>query len=109
MAKGGRLGISCAALPGRRVRVRVEDTGVGIATENLTKIFELYYTTKERGTGMGLSICRSVVKAHGGTIQASSAEPFGAVFEICLPLEGMAAPLQATPAETTTFRFATGN
>ncbi len=49
MPKGGRLGISCAALPNRRVRVRVEDTGVGIAPENLTKIFELYYTTKERG------------------------------------------------------------
>ena len=54
MPKGGRLTINCAAMPNRRVRVRVEDTGVGIAPENLAKIFDLYYTTKERGTGIGL-------------------------------------------------------
>ena len=46
MPKGGRLTIDCAPMPNRRVRVRVEDTGVGIAPENLTKIFDLYYTTK---------------------------------------------------------------
>ena len=51
MPKGGRLTINCAAIPNRRVRVRVEDTGVGIAPENLTKIFDLYYTTKRAGHG----------------------------------------------------------
>ena len=72
MPKGGRLGISCAPLPNRRVRVRVEDTGVGIAPENLTKIFELYYTTKERGTGVGLSMVYRTVQIHNGEIDVES-------------------------------------
>ena len=91
------------------VVIRMKDTGTGIKPDDQEHIFDAFFTTKERGTGMGLSICRSVIKAHGGTIQASSVEPFGAVFEICLPLEGMAAPSQAIPAGTATFRFATGN
>jgi len=56
MPRGGRLAIACSSLPNRRVRVRVEDTGVGIAPEDLPKIFELYYTTKESGTGVRLSM-----------------------------------------------------
>ena len=72
MPKGGRLRISCAALPNGRVRVRVEDTGVGIPPENLAKIFDLYFTTKERGTGIGLSLVYRTVQIHNGDIDVES-------------------------------------
>jgi signal transduction histidine kinase len=85
MPKGGRLGISCAALPNRRIRVRVEDTGVGIAPENLTKIFELYYTTKERGTGVGLSMVYRTVQIHNGEIDVESTLGVGTTFIVVLP------------------------
>ena len=85
MPKGGRLGISCTVLPNRRVRVRVEDTGVGIAPENLTKIFELYYTTKERGTGVGLSMVYRTVQVHNGEIDVESTQGVGTTFIIVLP------------------------
>jgi signal transduction histidine kinase len=85
MPKGGRLGISCTALPNRRVRVRVEDTGVGIAPENLTKIFELYYTTKERGTGVGLSMVYRTIQIHNGEIDVESTLGVGTTFIVVLP------------------------
>jgi signal transduction histidine kinase len=85
MPKGGRLTISCAAMPNRRVRVRVEDTGVGIAPENLTKIFELYYTTKERGTGLGLSMVYRTVQIHNGEIDVESTVGVGTAFIVVLP------------------------
>ena len=85
MPKGGRLGISCTALPNRRVRVRVEDTGVGIAPENLAKIFELYYTTKERGTGVGLSMVYRTVQIHNGEIDVESTLGVGTTFIVVLP------------------------
>jgi signal transduction histidine kinase len=85
MPKGGRLEISCAPVPNRRVRVRVEDTGVGIAPENLTKIFELYYTTKERGTGVGLSMVYRTVQIHNGEIDVESTLGQGTTFIVVLP------------------------
>jgi signal transduction histidine kinase len=85
MPKGGRLVISCAALPNRRVRVRVEDTGVGIAPENLAKVFELYYTTKERGTGVGLSMVYRTVQIHNGEIDVESTVGVGTTFMVVLP------------------------
>jgi signal transduction histidine kinase len=94
MPKGGRLGISCAALPNRRVGVRVEDTGVGIAPENLTKIFELYYTTKERGTGVGLSMVYRTVQIHNGEIDVESTLGKGSTFIVVLPAAAKSAGLQ---------------
>jgi signal transduction histidine kinase len=70
--------------------IRVEDTGSGIVGSNKDYIFDMFFTTKQHGAGMGLSICRSVVEAHGGMIQVSPKVPFGTSFEICLPTEGMA-------------------
>jgi len=86
MPKGGRLTLSCGADPNRRVRVRVEDTGVGIAPENLTKIFELYYTTKERGTGLGLSMVYRTIQIHNGDIDVESTVGVGTSFIVVLPL-----------------------
>ena len=85
MPKGGRLTINCAAMPNRRVRVRVEDTGVGIAPENLAKIFDLYYTTRERGTGIGLSLVYRMVQIHNGTIDVESTLGVGTSFIVVLP------------------------
>ncbi|MEY4094144.1 MAG: Sensor protein ZraS [Acidobacteriota bacterium] len=85
MPRGGRLSLSCAALPNRRVCVRVEDTGVGIAPENLTKIFELYFTTKDRGTGVGLSMVYRTIQIHNGEIDVESTVGVGTTFIVVLP------------------------
>lgn len=85
MPKGGRLSIQCAALPNHRIRVRVEDTGVGIAPENLEKIFELYFTTRERGTGVGLSMVYRTIQIHNGEIDVESTMGEGTTFIVVLP------------------------
>jgi PAS domain S-box-containing protein len=70
------------------VLVEVRDSGPGIDLENLDRVFEPFYTTKGSGNGMGLSICRSIVEAHGGRLWATPNEPRGAVFCFTLPLTG---------------------
>jgi PAS domain S-box-containing protein len=67
------------------VLVAVRDSGPGIDAENIEHIFEAFYTTKSSGTGMGLSICRSIIDAHGGRLWADPNEPRGAVFQFTLP------------------------
>ena len=66
--------------------IAVEDTGIGIDPTHLNRIFEPFFTTKPKGMGLGLSICRSIVEAHGGTLIASSKKPFGTAFRLSLPL-----------------------
>ena len=85
MPRGGRLTIACAAAANRRVRVRVEDTGAGIAPENLPRIFDLYYTTKERGTGVGLSMVYRTIQVHNGEIDVESTVGVGTTFTVTLP------------------------
>ena len=67
------------------VLVAVRDTGPGIDTKHLERVFEPFYTTKSSGLGMGLSICRSIIDAHGGRLWAEANEPRGAVFQFTLP------------------------
>jgi C4-dicarboxylate-specific signal transduction histidine kinase len=67
------------------VLVKVCDCGPGIDRENLDRIFEAFYTTKPGGVGMGLSICRSIIDAHGGRLWAEANEPRGAVLQFTLP------------------------
>jgi signal transduction histidine kinase len=69
------------------VRVAVRDTGPGLRRESLPRLFEPFYTTKPDGMGMGLSICRSIVEAHGGRLWATRCEPRGALFEFTIPGE----------------------
>ena len=71
---------------GRAVHVEVRDSGVGLAPESQARVFEAFYTTKESGLGMGLSISRSIVEAHGGRISARPNSPYGAVFQFWVPL-----------------------
>src|SRR5712671_1957816 len=65
--------------------VAVRDSGPGLDPENLERVFEAFYTTKSSGMGMGLSICRSIIDAHGGRLWANVNEPRGAVFQFTLP------------------------
>jgi PAS domain S-box-containing protein len=74
------------------VLVAVRDSGPGIDRERRERVFEAFYTTKSSGVGMGLSICRSVIDAHGGQLWADANEPRGAIFQFTLPAE-TAAPI----------------
>jgi len=67
------------------VLVAVRDSGPGIDPTHLEHVFEAFYTTKSRGMGMGLSVCRSIIGAHGGRLWAEANEPRGAVFQFILP------------------------
>jgi signal transduction histidine kinase len=67
------------------VLIRVEDAGPGIDLENIDRIFNAFFTTKVRGIGMGLSICRSIVEAHDGRLWASPGVDFGSVFQFTVP------------------------
>jgi C4-dicarboxylate-specific signal transduction histidine kinase len=68
-----------------QVLIEVEDSGIGIAPENMSQLFTAFYTTKLEGMGMGLSICRSLIEAHGGRIWASRNAGPGATFAFTLP------------------------
>jgi PAS domain S-box-containing protein len=67
------------------VLVSVRDSGPGIDPDHLDRVFEAFYTTKSRGVGMGLSICRSIIDAHGGRLWAEANEPRGTIFQFTLP------------------------
>ena len=89
IAEGAReLQISIDAVPSEGgVRVGVRDTGPGLSPESLSRLFEPFYTTKPEGMGMGLSICRSIVEAHGGRLWAIPCEPRGALFQFTIPAD----------------------
>jgi PAS domain S-box-containing protein len=69
------------------VLVSVRDLGPGLDPQSVDHLFEAFYTTKPDGLGMGLAICRSIIKAHGGRLWATANEPRGAVVQFTLPLE----------------------
>jgi C4-dicarboxylate-specific signal transduction histidine kinase len=70
------------------VLVEVEDSGIGLDPNSIDQIFESMFTTKPDGMGMGLSISKSIVAAHGGRLWVSQADRFGAVFRMVLPANG---------------------
>ena len=67
--------------------VAVQDSGPGLEPVMLERVFESFYTTKPTGLGLGLSICRSIIEAHGGRLWASTNQPRGATFQFTLPCE----------------------
>jgi signal transduction histidine kinase len=81
------LHISTARIESEGVRVAVRDTGPGLRPESLPRLFEPFYTTKPDGMGMGLSICGSIIEAHGGRLWATRCEPRGALFQFTIPAE----------------------
>jgi two-component system sensor histidine kinase HydH len=84
---GGSVGIRLSAAAANRVRVEITDTGRGIAAEDIAKIFEPYYSTKETGTGLGLAIVKKAIDDHGGSITVNSKQGSGTTFTIILPTE----------------------
>jgi len=90
-----RLLTIVSAPDGAGVRVEVRDSGTGFDAEGAAHLFDAFYTTKESGLGMGLSISRSIVEAHGGRIAAQAEQPHGASFRFWLPLDG-GAPAEAS-------------
>jgi C4-dicarboxylate-specific signal transduction histidine kinase len=85
-SKGSRdLLISTAGDASNGVLVAVRDSGPGLNPDSLERLFDPFYTTKPSGMGMGLSICRSIIEAHGGRIWAVANKPEGASFHFSLP------------------------
>jgi signal transduction histidine kinase len=80
----------------------VRDSGAGIAPEALSRLFDPFYSTKERGTGLGLAFVQEVVQEHGGTVRCDGAPGQGATFTIWLPAapDERAAPAAPAPAPT---------
>jgi signal transduction histidine kinase len=82
------IAIRSAAADHETLRVEISDSGAGIAPESMTQIFEPFFTTKSSGTGLGLSLSRTIVENHGGRLWASRAEDGGAIFHLelhCAP------------------------
>ncbi len=88
MPSGGHITVRTQSLPEQdNILLSVADTGPGIASEFLSRIFEPFVTDKKAGTGLGLSITHDIVGQHGGTIQAENNPLGGAIFKILLPIE----------------------
>ena len=86
MPDGGRLRMAAApAKSPEQLEIAIEDTGVGIAPEHLARIFDLYFTTKEHGSGIGLSLVYRTVQLHDGEIQVESTLGRGTTFRLTLP------------------------
>ena len=85
MPNGGTLRLAGAPASGKRVELRIEDTGEGIAPENLGRIFDLYFTTKDHGTGIGLSMVYRIIQMHDGEVEVQSTPGRGTTFTLLLP------------------------
>ncbi len=85
MSQGGELTVRTETGAGK-LKITIRDTGTGISPENLTHVFETFFTTKKNGTGLGLAICRRVVEEHHGSIEILSEAGRGSTFIITLPL-----------------------
>jgi PAS domain S-box-containing protein len=97
MPQGGKITITCenavikghdvpALSPGEYVKIAVADHGIGIPVEHLSKIFDPYFTTKQKGSGLGLATSYSIIKKHGGTIAVESEIGVGTMFTLYLPV-----------------------
>jgi signal transduction histidine kinase len=86
---------SCLDQPGT-LTMTVEDTGIGIDPAHIDRIFDPFFTTKAHGMGLGLSICRSIIEAHGGKLSVSARTPFGSSFCLSLPIFAASSPRQSS-------------
>jgi signal transduction histidine kinase len=87
MPQGGTLTLACARTA-TEVQLRIRDSGMGIPTEQVPRIFEPLYTTKPGGTGLGLYIVREILVAHGGRVTVESVEGQGTTFMLTFPVPG---------------------
>ncbi len=84
--------------PGKYIRITIRDEGMGIGAEDLARIFEPYYTTKQTGSGLGLATVYSIVEKHGGHISATSEPGQGTTFTLCLPASDALAEIESEQA-----------
>jgi signal transduction histidine kinase len=95
MPDGGSLRVVARPAPAKRVEIRFEDTGVGIAPEHLGRIFDLYFTTKPQGSGIGLSMVYRIVQLHDGDVDVESTPGHGTTFRLLLLAAAACAKVQA--------------
>ncbi len=88
MPEAGRLWVRVRTTTDQRVEIQVEDTGIGVTPDNLSRIFDPFYTTSENGTGLGLSLVHQIVEKHHGKVTAQSEFGRGTCFTINLPPGG---------------------
>jgi signal transduction histidine kinase len=99
MPQGGKLRIAARERPNRLVEILFEDSGVGISPDHLSKIFDLYFTTKDQGSGIGLSLVYRTIQLHDGDIEVQSSPGRGTTFSIKLRQSAqILAPAVAAPA-----------
>jgi signal transduction histidine kinase len=90
----GTLAVTTELLPGeeagprRWMRIRISDSGAGISQENMSRLYEPFFTTKQNGTGLGLAVTRRIIEEHNGTIQVESHAGKGTTFTVMLPMKG---------------------
>jgi two-component system sensor histidine kinase HydH len=87
MDAGGVLSINCSSGDNENIRIEIADTGKGISSSDLKKIFNPYFTTKSTGTGLGLAIVHKIIEAHQGNIKVTSTLGKGTVFTISIPIQ----------------------
>jgi len=99
MAGGGRLRVVVDAdVDVGQVRLRLSDTGSGIAEADLAKIFDPFFSTKDKGTGLGLALVQQIVAEHGGRIDVESAPGRGTTFTLTFPARRGQGRADAAPA-----------
>jgi len=82
---GGELTVTSGRTGDDQLLISVSDSGVGLPSDDAERIFGAFFTTKPQGTGMGLSISRRIIEAHGGRLWASPNDGWGAVLQFTLP------------------------
>lgn len=97
MPEGGDLVIKSKLESPKLVAVSLKDTGKGISKENLRKLFEPLFTTKAKGIGLGLTVTKTFVEAHGGTIEVESKVGKGSTFIIKLPVPSLHTSIDSSP------------
>jgi len=87
MPDGGELNISLQEVrkPAPGITIGFSDTGVGMSSDQLRRIYDLFYSTKKEGTGVGLTVSYKIIREHGGQIEVSSIQGKGTVFNIFIP------------------------
>ena len=82
MPDGGALSVSAQPINDKKVRIKIQDTGIGMSPETLSQIFEPYYTTKDTGTGLGMAIVQRIITDHDGEIFVETEEGVGTTVSI---------------------------
>jgi signal transduction histidine kinase len=91
----GSISINLSTASDDYVKVQITDTGCGIAADDISKVFEPYFSTKDTGTGLGLAIVKKAIDDHGGTINVASKQGTGTTFTITLPVQEKGEPMKA--------------